>query len=64
MAMDREVRIEYINMPDAIRDQFKYRTCAKIDKIRDARYSRPITSLEDATTDYIQNYLLSNKRLS
>ena len=64
MAMDREVRVEYINMPDAIRDQFKYRTCAKIDKIRDARYSRPITSLEDATTDYIQNYLLSNKRLS
>ena len=64
MAMDREVRIEYINMPDAIRDQFKYRTCAKIDKIRDAGYSRPITSLEDATTDYIQNYLLSNKRLS
>ena len=56
--------IEYINMPDAIRDQFKYRTCAKIDKIRDAGYSRPITSLEDATTDYIQNYLLSNKRLS
>ena len=64
MAMDREVRVEYINMPDAIRDQFKYRTCAKIDKIRDGGYSRPITSLEDATTDYIQNYLLSNKRLS
>jgi len=37
---------------------------AKIDKIRNAGYSKPITSLEDATTDYIQNYLLSNKRLS
>ena len=59
-----KIMIEYINMPDAIRDQFKYRTCAKIDKIRDAGYSRPITSLEDATTDYIQNYLLPNKRLS
>ena len=56
-AMDREVTVEYIDMPDAIRDQFQYRTCAKIDKIRNAGYSRPVTSLEDATTDYIQNYL-------
>jgi ADP-L-glycero-D-manno-heptose 6-epimerase len=63
-AMDREVDVEYIDMPDAIRDQFQYRTCAKIDKIQNAGYSKPITSLEDATTDYIQNYLLSNKRLS
>ena len=63
-ALDREVAVEYIDMPAPIRDQFQYRTCAKIDKIRNAGYAKPITSLEDATTDYIQNYLLSNKRLS
>ena len=62
-AMDRKISIEYIDMPPSIRDQFQYRTCAKIDKIRKAGYSQPITSLEEATTDYIQNYLIFNKRL-
>ena len=63
-AMNREFAVEYIDMPVSIRDQFQYRTCAKIDKIRNIGYSKPITSLEEATTDYIQNYLVSNKRLS
>ena len=63
-AMNREVSVEYIDMPASIRDQFQYKTCAKIDKIRNVGYSKPITSLEEATTDYIQNYLFSNKRLS
>ena len=63
-AMDREVDVEYVDMPASIRNQFQYRTCAKIDKIRNAGYSKPIISLEDAITDYIQNYLLFNKRLT
>ena len=63
-AMSREFAVEYIDMPVSIRDQFQYRTCAKIDKIRNVGYSKPITSLEEAITDYIQNYLYSNKRLS
>ena len=62
-AMDREIAVEYIDMPVSIRNQFQYRTCAKIDKIRKVGYSQKITTLEEATTDYIQNYLLSNKRL-
>ena len=62
-AMGREIAVEYIDMPVSIRDQFQYRTCAKIDKIRRAGYFQKITTLEEATTDYIQNYLLSNKRL-
>ena len=62
-AMGRNIAIEYVDMPPSIRDQFQYRTCAKIGKIRDAGYSQPITSLEEATMDYIQNYLLFNKRL-
>ena len=62
-AMNREVAVEYIDMPASIRDQFQYRTCATIDKIRRVGYTQPISSLEEATTDYIQNYLFSNKRL-
>ena len=63
-AMGRELDVEYIDMPASIRNQFQYRTCAKIDKIRNAGYSNPIISLEDAVTDYIQNYLFFNKRLT
>ena len=35
-AMDRNIAIEYVDMPPYIRDQFQDRTCSKIDKIRDA----------------------------
>jgi len=62
-AMDREPKIEYIEMPDSIRGQYQYHTSAKMKKIRDAGYTEPITSLEEGITDYIQNYLLPNKRL-
>ncbi|MDP7557186.1 MAG: ADP-glyceromanno-heptose 6-epimerase [Nitrospinaceae bacterium] len=62
-AMDQEPKIEYIDMPDSIRDQYQYHTSAEMKKIRDAGYTQPITTLEEAITDYIQNYLLPNKRL-
>ena len=62
-AMNRKLAVDYIDMPASIRDQFQYRTCAKIYKIRGVGYSQKITTLEEANTDYIQNYLLSNKRL-
>ena len=62
-AMGKEPQIEFIDMPDSIRAQYQYHTCAGIEKIRSAGYTRSITSLEDAITNYIQNYLLPNKRL-
>ena len=62
-AMGKEPRIEFINMPTSIRTQYQYHTCAEIEKIRGAGYTCSITSLEDAITDYIQNYLLLDKRL-
>ena len=62
-AMGRKPEVEYIDMPDSFRSQFQSRTCAKIDKIRSVGYTQPIASLEEATVDYIQNYLLPNKHL-
>ena len=62
-AMGRKPEVEYIDMPDSFRNQFQSRTCAKIDKIRSVGYTQPIASLEEATVDYIQNYLLPNKHL-
>ncbi len=62
-ALDREPVIEYIDMPESIRNQYQYHTQAKMDKIRQAGYSPPTTTLEAGITDYVQNYLLPNKRL-
>jgi len=56
-AMDKSVKIEYIDMPDSIRNQYQYYTCAEITKLRKAGYNKPTTPLEDAIKDYIQNYL-------
>jgi ADP-L-glycero-D-manno-heptose 6-epimerase len=56
-AMDKAVLIEYIDMPDSIRNQYQYFTQADITKLKKAGYKRQITSLEDAIKDYVQNYL-------
>jgi ADP-L-glycero-D-manno-heptose 6-epimerase len=62
-ALGRPPRIEYIEMPEAIRDKYQYFTEAKIQKLRASGYSQPITPLADAVRDYVQNYLAPGKAL-
>jgi ADP-L-glycero-D-manno-heptose 6-epimerase len=62
-ALGRAPRIEYIEMPEGIRDKYQYFTEAKIDKLRAAGYTQPITPLAEAVRDYVQNYLLPGKSL-
>lgn len=62
-ALGRSPRIEYIEMPENIRDQYQYFTQADIGKLRAAGYTEPITPLEDAVRDYVVNYLLPGKTL-
>ena len=62
-ALDRESQIEYIEMPESIRDQYQYHTCAEVGKIRNAGYDRPTLSLEDAVRDYVQRFLIPAKHL-
>lgn len=62
-AMQLEAKIEYIEMPESIRNQYQYHTCAVMHKIRDAGYDSPRISLEDGIGDYVKNYLLPGKRL-
>jgi ADP-L-glycero-D-manno-heptose 6-epimerase len=56
-SMDKSPNIEYIEMPDSVRNQYQYFTEADITKLRSAGYKKQITSLEDAVKDYVQNYL-------
>lgn len=62
-ALGREARIEYIDMPDTIRDKYQYFTQANIGKLRRTGYDRPITSLEDAVQDYVVNYLVPERTI-
>jgi ADP-L-glycero-D-manno-heptose 6-epimerase len=60
-ALGREPHIEYIDMPEAIRDKYQYFTEANIAKLRAAGYNQPITPLEDAVRDYVVNYLIPGR---
>jgi ADP-L-glycero-D-manno-heptose 6-epimerase len=62
-ALGRSLRIEYIEMPEAIRDKYQYFTEAKIEKLRSAGFTGPITPLGEAVRDYVQNYLLPGRVL-
>lgn len=63
-AMDRKPNIEYIEMPESIREKYQYFTQADITKLRGTGYSLPLTSLAGAVRDYVTNYLVPDKRLS
>ena len=56
-ALGREPRIEYIDMPESVRDKYQYFTQADIRKLPSTGYDCPVTSLEDAVNDYVVNYL-------
>ncbi len=56
-ALDRPVAIDYIDMPDAVRDHYQYRTQAEMGRLRAAGYAAPFTSLEDGVGDYARRYL-------
>jgi ADP-L-glycero-D-manno-heptose 6-epimerase len=57
-ALGRKPHIEYIDMPESIREKYQYFTQADIRKLRAAGYAPPVTSLEDAVRDYVVNYLV------
>jgi len=62
-ALGKPPQIEFIDMPENLKDQYQYHTCADIGKLREAGYSAPTTSLEDAVSDYAIHFLLPGKRL-
>ncbi|MBU6409464.1 MAG: ADP-glyceromanno-heptose 6-epimerase [Verrucomicrobia bacterium] len=62
-ALGKKPKIEFIEMPDAIREKYQYFTQADISRLRTAGYSQAITPLRDAVADYVQHYLAPDKRL-
>lgn len=59
-AMNKDVNIEFVDIPSDIRDKYQYYTEADITKLRSAGYDKDFTSLEDGVYDYVKNFLIEN----
>jgi ADP-L-glycero-D-manno-heptose 6-epimerase len=57
-AMNKPVQIEFIDTPEDIRDKYQYFTEARMDKLREAGYTREFTELETGVEEYIRHYLI------
>ena len=63
LAMGREPVIDFIDMPEALREKYQYYTCADIGRLRESGYKEPLFTLAEAVRDYVQGYLAQDRRL-
>lgn len=56
-ALDKEVTIDFRDMPEAIRPNYQYFTEAKMEKLRGIGFNGSFFSLEDGVADYVTKYL-------
>jgi ADP-L-glycero-D-manno-heptose 6-epimerase len=59
-AMGLAKNIEYIEMPEALRNQYQYFTEAEMGKLKEYGCPLSFSSLESSVRDYVQNYLQKN----
>ena len=59
--LDIEPQIQFIDMPEDIRDKYQYFTEANMQKLRAAGYTEDFYSLEKGVEDYVRNYLAVGK---
>jgi ADP-L-glycero-D-manno-heptose 6-epimerase len=55
--LDAPERIEFVPTPEAIRAKYQYFTEARMDRLRQAGYDRPFTSLDQGVGAYLRDYL-------
>jgi ADP-L-glycero-D-manno-heptose 6-epimerase len=59
----KPVNLEYIDLPEHLAAKYQYFTEANIEKILNAGYALPISTLENGVMDYVKKYLLKNSYL-
>jgi ADP-L-glycero-D-manno-heptose 6-epimerase len=56
-ALGQPFEVEYVAMPEVIRPNYQYFTEASMERLRQAGYTRPFTSLVDGVREYVERYL-------
>ena len=56
-AAGKAPKINYIDMPEQLREKYQYFTEANISNLRQAGYDKEFTSLEEGISDYVQSYM-------
>jgi ADP-L-glycero-D-manno-heptose 6-epimerase len=59
--LDLQPQIEYIDIPEDIRNKYQYFTEANMDKLKAAGYTKDFYTLEKGIDDYVRNYLAKNE---
>ena len=62
-ALGKQPNIEFIDMPEHLQSKYQYYTCADIAKLRASGFQTEITPLAEAVRDYVQRYLVPDRRL-
>lgn len=62
-ALDLPKNVEFVEMPEHLRDRYQYHTKADLTRIRNAGYAADTTELDAAVSDYVRNYLVLGKNL-
>ena len=62
-AMGKPINIEFIDIPEDIRDKYQYFTEADNNKLIKSGYNKPFYTLKEGVYDYVTNYLIPNKYL-
>jgi len=56
-AVNSPVNVDFIDMPESIRDRYQYFTQADMTKLKACGYSEPFLSIEDGIADYVNAHL-------
>ena len=57
-AVGNEPKIGFKEMPETLRDKYQYYTQADLTRLRNAGFTRPMTTLEEVIRKYVQNFLI------
>lgn len=60
-ASGSDPKINFVDIPEDIRDKYQYFTEASMEKLKSAGYLNNFHSLEEGITDYVTNYLIPHR---
>lgn len=60
-ASESDPKINFVDIPEDIRDKYQYFTEASMEKLKSAGYINNFHSLEEGITDYVTNYLIPHR---